>query len=221
MRKFAQTFFSDINMQTFFERYGQTHMRTGSVLLSSHGYLLSHSCGVADLIVTCFSGRNRKVSEAFVVTKKVRCDSPIPRLSFLPLGVNSMCGFPSLRASRRSRRTSSTDKSCRAPSQVCAGSRPTYLPAYAWPTSGAAFSSPFFLSFSFAHPRSMQLKKPTRSWRRRDSPTSTNPPLPSHGAMRRLTSLVPLSLYACRFPLFRTIYQIAFEGLAPSHITAF
>jgi glycerol-3-phosphate dehydrogenase (NAD+) len=63
MRKFAHTFFSDINMQTFFE-----------------------SCGVADLIVTCFSGRNRKVSEAFVVTKKVRCDPPTPPPP--PLAVN-------------------------------------------------------------------------------------------------------------------------------------
>ncbi|ELR14869.1 glycerol-3-phosphate dehydrogenase protein, putative [Acanthamoeba castellanii str. Neff] len=47
MRRFADTFFKNIKAQTFFE-----------------------SCGVADLIVTCFSGRNRKVSEAFVVTKK-------------------------------------------------------------------------------------------------------------------------------------------------------
>merc|ERR1711879_225297 len=47
MRRFADTFFKNIKAQTFFE-----------------------SCGVADLIVTCFGGRNRKVSEAFVVTQK-------------------------------------------------------------------------------------------------------------------------------------------------------
>jgi len=47
MRRFCLTFYPDVKPDTFFE-----------------------SCGVADLIVTCYSGRNRKVAEAFVRTKK-------------------------------------------------------------------------------------------------------------------------------------------------------
>jgi len=47
MKRFTQSFYPSSQMSTFFE-----------------------SCGIADLIVTCYSGRNRKVAAAFVQTKK-------------------------------------------------------------------------------------------------------------------------------------------------------
>ena len=48
MIQFAQTFYEGVNVETFYE-----------------------SCGVADLITTCYAGRNRLAGEEFVKSGRV------------------------------------------------------------------------------------------------------------------------------------------------------
>lgn len=74
-------------------RIGLDEMRRFSHLFSADGLLRDpiffESCGVADLITTCFGGRNRRIGEAHVVTGK-----PIEQLEAELLGGQKLQGPP-------------------------------------------------------------------------------------------------------------------------------